>query len=187
MHAVIETDKGPIEIEFFASDAPKAVENFRLLAEHGYYDGLTFHRIVKGFMIQGGDPVGGRHGRRERVGRHVCRRDQRQIAALQQRLPAGHRRDGQCGAEHQRQPVLHPSSGLSAAAALRDLRESDDRAWTSWTRSRTRQPRWGGWRNEPAADAAGHQEGDDPSVRAAPRRWTCFALLQMTAIAVALA
>ena len=57
-HAVIETDKGAIEIEFFAAEAPKAVENFRLLAEHGYYDGLTFHRIVKGFMIQGGDPNG---------------------------------------------------------------------------------------------------------------------------------
>jgi cyclophilin family peptidyl-prolyl cis-trans isomerase len=57
-HAVIETDKGPIEIEFFAEEQPKAVENFRLLAEHGYYDGLTFHRIVKGFMIQGGDPLG---------------------------------------------------------------------------------------------------------------------------------
>src|SRR5262245_62818114 len=57
-HAVIETDKGPIELEFFEKDAPKAVENFRLLAEHGYYDGLTFHRIVKGFMIQGGDPNG---------------------------------------------------------------------------------------------------------------------------------
>jgi cyclophilin family peptidyl-prolyl cis-trans isomerase len=58
MHAVIDTDKGPIELEFFATDAPKAVENFRLLAEHGYYDGLTFHRIVQGFMIQGGDPKG---------------------------------------------------------------------------------------------------------------------------------
>jgi cyclophilin family peptidyl-prolyl cis-trans isomerase len=58
MHALIETDKGPIEIEFLAADAPKAVENFRLLAEHGYYEGLTFHRIVKGFMIQGGDPAG---------------------------------------------------------------------------------------------------------------------------------
>jgi cyclophilin family peptidyl-prolyl cis-trans isomerase len=58
MHAVIETDKGPIQIEFFAADQPKAVENFRLLAEHAYYDGLTFHRIVKGFMIQGGDPRG---------------------------------------------------------------------------------------------------------------------------------
>jgi cyclophilin family peptidyl-prolyl cis-trans isomerase len=58
LHAVIETDKGRIEIEFAAADAPKAVENFRLLAEHGYYDGLTFHRIVRGFMIQGGDPAG---------------------------------------------------------------------------------------------------------------------------------
>jgi cyclophilin family peptidyl-prolyl cis-trans isomerase len=58
MHAVIETDNGAIEIELFATDAPTAVENFRLLAEHGYYDGLTFHRIVRGFMIQGGDPMG---------------------------------------------------------------------------------------------------------------------------------
>jgi cyclophilin family peptidyl-prolyl cis-trans isomerase len=57
-HAVIDTDKGPIQIEFFVTAAPKAVENFRLLAEHGYYDGLKFHRVVKGFMIQGGDPSG---------------------------------------------------------------------------------------------------------------------------------
>ena len=58
LHGTIDTDKGPIEIEFFPADAPKAVENFRLLAEHGYYDGLTFHRIVRGFMVQGGDPTG---------------------------------------------------------------------------------------------------------------------------------
>jgi cyclophilin family peptidyl-prolyl cis-trans isomerase len=58
LHGVIDTEKGPIEIEFLPEAAPKAVENFRLLAEHGYYDGLTFHRIVKGFMIQGGDPAG---------------------------------------------------------------------------------------------------------------------------------
>src|SRR5688500_7222994 len=56
--AVLETDKGNIELELLETAAPKAVENFRLLAEHGYYDGLTFHRIVKGFMIQGGDPSG---------------------------------------------------------------------------------------------------------------------------------
>jgi cyclophilin family peptidyl-prolyl cis-trans isomerase len=61
-HAVIETDKGAIEIEFFPDDAPKAVENFRLLAEHGYYDGLTFHRVLKGFMLQGGDPMGNGSG-----------------------------------------------------------------------------------------------------------------------------
>jgi cyclophilin family peptidyl-prolyl cis-trans isomerase len=58
LHGVIETDKGAIEVELLAADAPTAVENFRLLAEHGYYDGLTFHRIVRGFMIQGGDPAG---------------------------------------------------------------------------------------------------------------------------------
>ena len=58
LHALIETDKGGIELELLAADAPKAVENFRLLAEHGYYDGLTFHRIVEGFMLQGGDPAG---------------------------------------------------------------------------------------------------------------------------------
>ena len=57
-HAVIETDKGPIEITFLESDAPKGVENFRLLAEHKYYEGLTFHRIIRGFMVQGGDPNG---------------------------------------------------------------------------------------------------------------------------------
>ena len=58
LHATIDTDKGPIELEFLPMDAPKAVENFRLLAERGYYDNLTFHRIVKGFMIQTGDPSG---------------------------------------------------------------------------------------------------------------------------------
>jgi cyclophilin family peptidyl-prolyl cis-trans isomerase len=58
LHATIETDKGSIELELLPAAAPRAVENFRLLAEHGYYDGLTFHRLVKGFMIQGGDPKG---------------------------------------------------------------------------------------------------------------------------------
>jgi cyclophilin family peptidyl-prolyl cis-trans isomerase len=63
LHAAIETAQGVIEIEFLPKDAPKAVENFRLLAEHGYYDGVIFHRIVRGFMLQGGDPEGtGRGG-----------------------------------------------------------------------------------------------------------------------------
>ena len=57
-HAIIETDRGAIELKFLEGDAPRAVENFRLLAEHHYYDGLTFHRIIPGFMIQGGDPNG---------------------------------------------------------------------------------------------------------------------------------
>ncbi|MEO6005824.1 MAG: peptidylprolyl isomerase [Opitutus sp.] len=57
-HAVMETDKGNIEFELFELESPTAVENFRLLAERGYYNGLTFHRVVKGFMLQGGDPQG---------------------------------------------------------------------------------------------------------------------------------
>jgi len=63
--AVLETELGTIEIELLTGDAPKAAENFRLLAERGFYNGLTFHRIVPGFMIQGGDPAGdGRGGER---------------------------------------------------------------------------------------------------------------------------
>jgi cyclophilin family peptidyl-prolyl cis-trans isomerase len=58
LHAIIDTDKGPIEVALFATDSPTAVENFRLLAEHGYYDGSAFHRIVRGFMLQGGVPRG---------------------------------------------------------------------------------------------------------------------------------
>ncbi len=62
LHAVLTLDQGEIEIEFLPVAAPKAVENFRLLAEHGYYDGLSFHRIVRGFMLQGGDPLGDGRG-----------------------------------------------------------------------------------------------------------------------------
>lgn len=58
LHATLDTDKGSIVIELLAADSPTAVENFRLLAERGYYNGLVFHRIMKGFMIQGGDPKG---------------------------------------------------------------------------------------------------------------------------------
>jgi cyclophilin family peptidyl-prolyl cis-trans isomerase len=60
--ATLETDKGAIEIELLPGDAPKAVENFRLLAERGYYNGLKFHRIVKDFMLQTGDPLGNGKG-----------------------------------------------------------------------------------------------------------------------------
>jgi peptidyl-prolyl cis-trans isomerase B (cyclophilin B) len=55
--AVIETKFGKMVAEFYSADAPKTVENFEKLAEKGFYDGTTFHRIVKGFMIQGGDPL----------------------------------------------------------------------------------------------------------------------------------
>lgn len=61
-HAVLQLQQGEIELELFPEAAPRAVENFRLLAEHGYYDGLTFHRIIRGFMLQGGDPLGDGRG-----------------------------------------------------------------------------------------------------------------------------
>ena len=56
--ATLHTSAGPIEVEFFDADAPKTVENFRKLAGDGFYDGLTFHRVIPDFMIQGGCPEG---------------------------------------------------------------------------------------------------------------------------------
>lgn len=61
--ATIKTDKGDIEVELFGSDAPMTVENFVNLSRCGFYDGTTFHRVIRGFMAQGGDPTGtGRGG-----------------------------------------------------------------------------------------------------------------------------
>lgn len=60
--AVIETNKGTIKFELLEQDAPKTTENFRLLAERNYYDGVIFHRVIKNFMIQGGDPLGEGYG-----------------------------------------------------------------------------------------------------------------------------
>jgi len=54
--AVIETSLGKIEVEFFEDKAPGHVKNFKDLAKKGFYDGVTFHRVIPGFMIQGGDP-----------------------------------------------------------------------------------------------------------------------------------
>lgn len=61
--AVLETTQGTIEIELYSDIAPLAVENFTTHIKNGYYDGIIFHRIIKRFMIQGGDPTGtGRGG-----------------------------------------------------------------------------------------------------------------------------
>ena len=56
--AVLETNKGTIKFELLEEDAPKTTENFRLLADKNYYDGVIFHRVIPNFMIQGGDPLG---------------------------------------------------------------------------------------------------------------------------------
>lgn len=55
---VIETNVGKIEVKLYPKKSPLAVENFLGLVKKGYYDGIIFHRVIKGFMIQGGDPTG---------------------------------------------------------------------------------------------------------------------------------
>ena len=56
--AKIDTSMGEIDVELFAKDAPKTVNNFVFLAREGFYDGVIFHRVIDGFMLQGGDPTG---------------------------------------------------------------------------------------------------------------------------------
>ncbi|TAK30810.1 MAG: peptidylprolyl isomerase [Chloroflexota bacterium] len=56
--AVLHTNKGNIKVKLFPGDAPMTVNNFVFLARDGYYDGVTFHRVINGFMIQSGDPTG---------------------------------------------------------------------------------------------------------------------------------
>jgi cyclophilin family peptidyl-prolyl cis-trans isomerase len=57
MQAILETSEGDITIELFGDDAPRTVANFAKLARAGFYDGTAFHRVIKDFMIQGGDPL----------------------------------------------------------------------------------------------------------------------------------
>jgi cyclophilin family peptidyl-prolyl cis-trans isomerase len=56
--ATLNTTEGPVTVELFDEDAPKTVGNFKELAGQGFYDGVIFHRVIKDFMIQGGDPTG---------------------------------------------------------------------------------------------------------------------------------
>lgn len=57
MHALFTTSKGTFTIEFFGKEASNTVANFTKLAQSGFYDGVKFHRVIEGFMIQGGDPL----------------------------------------------------------------------------------------------------------------------------------
>jgi cyclophilin family peptidyl-prolyl cis-trans isomerase len=57
-HAIFVTGQGPVRVRLFAEEAPETVNNFVFLAREGYFDGTTFHRVIKDFMVQGGDPTG---------------------------------------------------------------------------------------------------------------------------------
>lgn len=82
--AAFETSRGAILCELFAADAPKTVNNFVFLAREGFYNGTTFHRVIKDFMIQGGDPTGtGRGGPGYRFEDEVKNNSQRhQVGSL---------------------------------------------------------------------------------------------------------
>ena len=56
--AIIKTEKGDMTVEFYDKDAPNTVANFKKLATSGFYNNVTFHRVIPNFMIQGGDPTG---------------------------------------------------------------------------------------------------------------------------------
>ena len=96
--ATLHTNHGPIEVEFFDDDAPKTVENFRKLSGDGFYDGLTFHRVIKDFMIQGGCPEGTGTG-----GPGYTFEDE----FNDHKVVRGALAMANAGPEHQRQPVLH--------------------------------------------------------------------------------
>src|SRR5437879_13288691 len=66
--AVIKTNEGEMVVQFWTDAAPNTIENFKKLARSGFYDGTIFHRIVKGFMIQGGDPNSKDPGKESRYG-----------------------------------------------------------------------------------------------------------------------
>src|SRR5215212_8821998 len=77
-HAAIETNKGTIEVELLTAEAPNTVNNFVFLARNGFYDGVPFHRVIRGFMIQTGDPTGtGSGGPGYRFNDEPIRRDYR--------------------------------------------------------------------------------------------------------------
>ena len=99
--ATFETDRGTIVAELYDADAPNTVANFEKLADSGFYDGVKFHRVIPGFVVQGGDP-------------------------LSRDLPAGDRRIGTGGpgwtikCETENNPHTHEVGALSMAHAGKD-------------------------------------------------------------------
>ena len=129
--ATIETSAGTMTAELFVAEAPRTVNNFVFLAREGFYDGVIFHRVISGFMIQGGDPTG--------TGTRRARLPLRGRAG-HATLPARHAGHGQRRTQHQRQPVLRHARRLRPAAQLHHLRQAHAPARRSWTPS-PRRPR----------------------------------------------
>ena len=134
--ATIETSAGTMTAELFAAEAPRTVNNFVFLAREGFYDGVIFHRVIKGFMIQGGDPTGtGTGGPGYRFADEpVTRRYLRGTLAM-----------ANAGPEHERQPVLRHARRLRPAARTTRSSASSPPARRSSTPSRPRRraPRTG--------------------------------------------
>ena len=114
--ATLHTSKGDILVDLFPKDAPNTVNNFVFLAKDGFYDNVRFHRIIKGFMVQTGDPKGdgtGGPGYRFKD-EPVTRKYDRGIVAM-----------ANCRPQHQRLPVLHHALQLRPAPELHHLRAGD--------------------------------------------------------------
>ena len=123
--ATIATELGDIEIELYDQSAPKATQNFIDLAKKGFYDDVIFHRVIPGFVIQGGDGQYGKKSALERGrGRHRWAGLQVRGRAGQGRLPARLAGDGQRRTEHERQPVLHLHRRPDRASCRRTTRSS---------------------------------------------------------------
>ena len=95
MHAVFTTDLGDIVIDLYEEDAPKHAANFKKLIGEGFYNGLTFHRVIKDFMAQGGDPKGdGTGGPGYRIPAEIGRKHERgSVAAARQGGPVNPKRE----------------------------------------------------------------------------------------------
>ena len=110
--ATIDTIAGTMTAELFAEEAPKTVNNFVFLARDGFYDGVIFHRVIKGFMIQGGDPTGTGSG-----GPGYRFNDEPVNAQVQPRHP-GH------GQRRARTPTAASSSSCTPTTACRPTTRS---------------------------------------------------------------
>ena len=126
--ATIATDLGDIEIELFTTDAPKASQNFVDLASKGYYDDVVFHRVIPGFVAQGGDGQFGKKSSLERgrvgTGGPGYTFEDEPVKGEYER---GCRGDGERRPEYERQPVLHrpPEPDRQAAEELHPVRPGD--------------------------------------------------------------